>query len=90
LALIVVEQCQVVEADRHVGMLRAQGVFPDRQRPLVKRLTSSGGSGQFNLAAGEVFSVADLWQPPSVFPDFRPFTILSRVWPVGSPGNPHE
>jgi hypothetical protein len=30
----------------------------------------------FNLAAGEVFSVA---VPPPVFPALRPFIILSRV-----------
>jgi hypothetical protein len=36
----------------------------------------------FNLAAGEVFSVA---VPPPVFPVFRPFIILSRVYPVRCP-----
>ena len=33
-----VEHRQVVEAGGHVGVLRAQGLFPDRQRPLVKGL----------------------------------------------------
>ena len=42
----------------------------------------------FNLAAGEVLSVAVLRRP--VFPFFRPFIILSRVFPVRMPGNPHE
>jgi hypothetical protein len=44
----------------------------------------------FNLAADEVFSVA---VPPPVFPVvplLRPCIILSRVYPVRCPGNPHE
>lgn len=35
LALDVIKRRQVVKAVGHVGVLRAQGPFPDRQRPLV-------------------------------------------------------
>ena len=38
LTFVVVEPRQIVEAGGHVGVLRAQGLFPDRQRPLVKGL----------------------------------------------------
>jgi hypothetical protein len=36
LTLVVVERRQIVEAGGHVGVLRAQGLFPDRSRPLAK------------------------------------------------------
>ena len=43
----------------------------------------------FNLPAGEVLPVVDIWQPHASVPRFRPFINLSRVWPVACPGNPY-
>jgi hypothetical protein len=45
--------------------------------------------GQFNPRLVRCFRLLTSGSP-SVFPDFRPFTILSRVQPVRCPGNPHE
>jgi hypothetical protein len=47
-SLAVVKQPQVVETGGHVGVLRAKGLFPDLQRPLVK------GPGLRVLALGPV------------------------------------
>jgi hypothetical protein len=38
LALVLIENRQVVEALGHVRVLRSQGLLPDRQRPLMQRL----------------------------------------------------